>query len=130
MAGEPMPVFDKQEMSAEDLRMLQQLQTLSQNPALFYGSGVKAPSAYTPKQVERFESRLKRALEATGMYGFEEQALDLGRYSRLSRTMTPGSPILEVREEDEAPPPTPLPALMEDAPPLETFLTEQQKSTN
>lgn len=128
MTGEPMQIFDKQEMSAEDLHMLQQL-TLSQNPALFYGSGIKASSsAQTPKQVARFESRLKQALAATaGIYGyegFEEQVLDIGRYSRLSRTMTPGSPILELKEEeDDEPSPRPLPSVAEDTPPSETFLT-------
>lgn len=125
MTGEPVQLFDRQEMSPEDLRMLQQL-SLSQNPALFYGSGVKVASLHTPKQVARFESKLKQALEArAGLYGggyegFEEQVLDVGRYSRLSRTLTPGSPILEDEEEDTHPA-TPLPPVEETS---ETFLTD------
>lgn len=135
-------MFDKQEMSMEDLRMLQQV-TLSQNPALFYGAGIKVKSAHTPRQVARFENQLKQAVEDVTMEyrGYQEfdqgQVLDIGRYSRLSRTVTPGSPILEL--EEDTPPPSPLPPLQEDRPlsleapsapaAEETFLTEQKQST-
>lgn len=134
MTGEPAQLFDRQEMSSEELHMLQQV-TLSQNPTLFYGSGVKVQSAHTPRQVAQFECRLKQAMaDVAGVYGGygefndQEQVLDIGHYSRMSRTMTPGSPILEL--EEDTPPPLPLPPVQEDTPPspADTFLTEHHQS--
>jgi hypothetical protein len=125
MTGEPIEMLDKQKMSPEELLTLQQM-TLSQNPSLFYGTGVKVKSAHTPVQVSRFESQLRQAMaDMTGDYqeSEHEHVLDIGRYSRLSRTMTPGSPIPEL--EEDTPPPTPLPPVPEDT--ADTFLTEQHQ---
>lgn len=121
MAGEPIQMFGKQDIAPDELQMLQQL-TLSQNPALFYGSGIKSGSRQASRQVARFQRQLREAMEKTaGMYQYggterDQLAMEMaGRYSRLSRTMTPGSPILE---ETDVPPSSPLPPLQK------TFLTD------
>lgn len=99
MMGEQAQMFDKQELSAEEVRALQEL-ALSQNSALLYGTGIKGGTGHTSKQVADFQGKLKHAVrEVAGLYrGLKLEQLDFGRYSRMSRTLTPGSPILE--EED------------------------------
>lgn len=143
MNGETMQMLDKHKVTPEELQMLQQ-SSLSQNPALFYGSGIKTGSWQTPQRVAKYERKLRKAIEdAAAFYGeMEEQfeQIDMGRFSRLSRTLTPGSPLLELEEEPgeldtPLPPPSPLPPLQEASPslsplppPQETFLTDSQQS--
>ena len=120
MTGEPTPLFEKQEISSEDLHAFRQL-TLHQNPALFFGSGIKS-GAQPPKEVAKFERSLRQAMEKEAAYEYsdgepEMELFDVGRYSRMSRTKTPGSPIPEETLGDMDTPPS-LPPLQE------TFLTE------
>ena len=123
MSGEPAQIFDKEEIPAEELRILQQL-TLSQNPALYYGTGIKSSSGQASRQVARFERQLQDTVEEMAkIYEYRELMTaesDVrgggGRYS--SRNRTPASPILEESGDMATPPPSPLP------PGQETFLTE------
>lgn len=119
MTGEPTPLFEKQDISPEDLHMFRQL-TLHQNHVLFFGSGIQ--SGAQPKEAARFERNLRQAIvkETANTHNYEEQEtelFDVGRYSRMSRTKTPGSPIPEETLGDLDTPPS-LPSLQE------TFLTE------
>ncbi len=112
MTGEPLQLSDKQEITPEEIHQYKGI-ALSQNPALFYGKGIKSGGGYTtPKQVVKFENMLKEAAmeakEVEEMCGRDSASpLELGRYSRLNRTITPGSPILE-EQLLQSPPLSPL----------------------
>lgn len=129
MKGQPAEISDKDQLTPEELKLLREL-TLSQNPTLYYGAGVRSGTGQILKEVAKFERKLLEAFRRTGRGAtpstYEDEVdldghvADVGRYSRLSRTLTPGSPILE-RDEPEidhdvdTPPPSPL---------QETFLTD------
>ena len=92
---------------------------LSQKTSLFYGTGIKPKSGGTPrKALQRFIDKLGKTDSSDDLMMFGERKLDIedeigsnsdsfisqmdvGRYSRLSRTKTPGSPILEEEDEEE-----------------------------
>ncbi len=134
MNGQPAEISGKDKITHDDLRLLQQL-TLSQNPALYYGSGIRSGSGRQLKAVARFEREVVETLRRTGGtsgYGggggleLDGQLVDVGRYSRLSRTLTPGSPIMEIDETADVEPPPPSPLLI--SRPQETFLTDPRMS--
>ena len=103
MTGEPAQLSNRKQITADELHTLRQL-TLSQNPALFYGTGIRAGgSGQISRQVTEFREQFKEAVEElAGVYSYR------GRYSDL-RTVTPGSPIMELEEADEmATPPPPV----------------------
>ena len=116
----------KEEISPEEMKLLREL-TLSQNPALYYGSGIKSGSNQPLKEVARFERTTGGTTSSVyeGGLEFEGQLLDVGRYSRLSRTITPGSPILEQDETQTDQP------LVGTPPPTTqgTFLTDSHPTT-
>ena len=95
---------------------------VSHKTSLFYGTGIKPASGMTHrKTLQRFVQRLKEEeacsesrmlpdivkneVEVMDPSGNSSESfisqMDIGRYSRLSRTRTPGSPILEEIQEDE-----------------------------
>ncbi len=98
MSGHTAQVFDKHEISPEELHELQSL-TLSQNPELFYGRGIRSRGGgIRSTAVERFEWRLRQASERKRRCSWEGMpSIDTGRYSRASRGITPAPTIPEER---------------------------------
>ena len=118
--GEAAQLFNKEVIPTDELQTLEGL-SLSQNPTLYYGAGIKSGEGHTPREVLRFEQRLKDAMEEVMVEGYEgmESQFNAGRSSRLSRT----SPILEEGEEVYEPlGPVPHPQH------TDTFLTDYQKN--
>lgn len=112
MTGDPVPLLNK---DVEDMQNFDlSLSPVSQNPALYYGKGIKSGAGYSPRQLTRFEDRLRQVAqhsqERSRLGGMMERSLegsvDMGRYSRTSRALTPGSPIPE-EEPGTPPPPSP-----------------------
>ena len=96
MNGEPVQLLDREELSSDELCVLQETK-LSQNPVLFYGAGIKSGRGRTPREVERFENKLKKQMAE--VRGSCDGSMDKG-------FTTSGSAILE--EERGIPPPSPL----------------------
>lgn len=122
MDSQRMLLYDRGTMSPSEVLALQSTNpSLSHKPSLFYGTGIRPEEGRTPrKAVQRFGERLKEAVNGLQRVDSDGQ-LDSGRYSsRLSRTITPGSPILEEGGEGSE----------EDADSTkhqEVFLTERRK---
>lgn len=120
MTGHTAQLFDREEIPQEEVRTLETV-TLSQNPSLYYGKGIKSCRIQS-KAVQRFENKLKEVSQISQCYGLEAVNFDAGRYSRASRGITPSSPIpeedmtvegeKEVEEEEER---------------RKTFMTESQR---
>jgi len=123
-----MPMKDREEVPSAKVASLHPLlnDSVSHKASLFYGTGIKPTSGATPrKALQRFVQKIKeeeaysKAKRFPGsrkdveevaemdMSGSSSESfisqLDVGRFSRLSRARTPGSPILEeIREDEEA----------------------------
>ena len=119
MSGHMAQLFDREEIPQEEVRTLETV-TLSQNPSLYYGKGIKSCRIQS-KAVQRFESKLKEVSQICQPYGLEAVNFDAGRYSRASRGITPSSPIPEEdmtgEEEEEE----------EEEERRKTFMTESQR---
>lgn len=100
MSGLPAQLFNREDIPQSELEVLQKI-ALSQNTHLFYGRGIRSCGGKPSKTVQRYEKRLHDTVSAqnTG-YGLEDTGIDTGRYSRASRAVTPGSPIMEEKGED------------------------------
>ena len=100
MSGLPAQLFNREEIPQSELEALQKI-ALSQNAHLFYGRGIRSCGGKSSKTVQRFEKRLHDTVSAQSRgYGLEDAGIDTGRYSRASRAVTPGSPIMEEKGED------------------------------
>ena len=97
MSGQSAQLFDKEQITPEELRVLQEL-SLAQNPALYYGRGIRSYGGVTLKAVEKFKESVRRAEESSDSYVLAEASIDAGRYSRAS-AITPAPTIAEEREE-------------------------------
>ena len=98
MSGHTAHIVEKQDFSEGDLQEMKAVQ-YAKNPSLYYGQGIVPGSRLQSKTVQRFEVRLKTALEQSRNYGLgEEVELDMGRFSRASRSsrgITPAPTIME-----------------------------------
>ena len=119
MSGHMAQLFDREEIPQKEVRTLKTV-TLSQNPSLYYGKGIKSCRIQS-KAVQRFENKLKEVCQISQSYGLEAVNFDVGHYSRTSRGITPISPIPEEdmtgdREEEE-----------EEGERRKAFMTESQR---
>lgn len=99
MSGHTAQVFDKHEISPEELRELQSL-SLSQNPQLFYGRGIRTRGgSVRSTAIDKFELKLRQASQRRRRDSWEGMPInfDTGRYSRASRGITPAPTIPEER---------------------------------
>ena len=111
---------DREVMPTADMLALPSLEApLAHKASLLYGTGIKPVNGRTTrKALQRFAEKLNFEDRSNAMrsFGKKEDAevidsgsssesfisqLDVGRYSRLSRAMTPGTPILEEIDEEE-----------------------------
>lgn len=118
MSGHMAHLFDREEIPQEEVRTLETV-TLSQNPSLYYGKGIKSCRIQS-KTVQRFENKLKEVSQISQHYDLEAVNFDAGRYSRASRGITPSSPIPEedMTKEGEK---------EEEEERRKTFMTESQR---
>lgn len=95
MNGHSAQFFNRQDLSPEEVSKLQAI-SLSQNKELYYGKGIRSvvrgrgPS----RAVQRFERQLREAT-VEKRNGYEDYSVDVGQFSRVSRAITPASPIPE-----------------------------------
>lgn len=95
MNGESTQLFDRQDIPPEEVQALRTL-ALAQNTDLYFGKGISSRRAKRANRtIQDFETKLRLASEQSKDYGLEEMGIDAGRFSRASRTVTPGSPISE-----------------------------------
>ena len=118
MSGHMAHLFDREEIPQEEVRTLETV-TLSQNPSLYYGKGIKSCRIQS-KTVQRFENKLKEVSQISQHYDLEAVNFDAGRYSRASQGITPSSPIPEedMTKEGEK---------EEEEERRKTFMTESQR---
>ncbi len=117
MNGHTAQLFNREEIPQSELEDLQKM-ALSQNTHLYYGKGIRSFGGRTSKIVKQFEDRLQETMTAKnhGSYATLED-IDSNRYSRASRAVTPGSPIIEENEHETEHVTSKVPS--------DTFMTEQ-----
>ncbi len=118
MNGRTAQLFNREEIPQNELEVLQKM-ALSQNTRLYYGKGIQSFGGRTSKIVKQFEDRLQETISANnhGSYTTLED-IDANRYSRASRAVTPGSPIIEENEHETE-------QITSKVPSDTTFMTEQ-----
>lgn len=119
MNGLSAQLFNRDDIPQNELDVLQKM-ALSQNTHLYYGKGIRSVSGKTAKLVKQFENRLKNCISAqNGKLNYALEDIDAGRYSRTSRAVTPGSPLIEEPEQEKNE------EAVESSPSNDTFMTQQ-----
>ncbi len=119
MNGLTAQLFNREEIPQNELEVLQKM-ALSQNTHLYYGKGIRSVAGKASKIVKKFENRLKDSISANnGRLSYALEDIDVGRYSRASRAVTPGSPLMEETEQEANE------QAIANTPSDETFMTQQ-----